>query len=94
MVVAKGTVDKEAVTVILEDNGHLRAVAYVYRDGSGRTELQRKLTPKSEWMTIINEPRSREYMQEHTLIPKETKCPQCDRALIQNHCQFCEQRGQ
>ncbi|MCP3681863.1 MAG: hypothetical protein GY861_04160 [bacterium] len=93
MVVGKGTVDKDAVTVILEDIGHLRAVAYVYRDGSGRTELQRKITPNSNWMTALTEERDKAWMQEHTLLPKADECVQCGTELIQNHCN-CEQRGQ
>ncbi len=63
----------DEATVVLHANDHLRAVAYVYRDGSGRCELQRKLTPRSEWKTEINEPKTKEWMQEHTLIPKEVE---------------------
>ena len=71
MVVAKGKIEHGIVEVILEEKPTLRAIAFIYPDGSGRTELQRKLTPQSEWMTIINEPRSREYMQEHTVIRED-----------------------
>lgn len=72
MVVGKGIVDKDAATIILEGNDHMRAVAYVYRDGSGRTELQRRYTPKSEWILAFPaEPRTKEWMQEHTLVRKD-----------------------
>ena len=87
----KETIKHGIVPVVLQETLTLRAMAYVYPDGDGHTELQRKLTPESEWATILTEPETVEEMRELTRL---RKCPQCDRELIQNHCQFCEQRGQ
>ena len=67
MLVAKGTV-KEETMVILEETAAHRAVAYIYRDGSGRVELHRKYAPESDFVVILSENRTREWMQEQTLI--------------------------
>ena len=43
------------VEIVLQENSILKAVAYIYHDGDGRLELQRRLDTESEWLTVLTE---------------------------------------